>query len=414
MSCNSCGTNNNKQLNQLQRPQTAINGMRTMGPNQFNQLASKDTDCEQFRTPAYNPCIGSDCNICAPPRNPCANPCCNTTCVDTCCPPCRTFPRFKIQNLDSNIPALGLYTDPDAINSWGIAIVGNQMWITNYGSNTLTTYDLGGNKLTTVASIIQPTGIAFNNTLNFSMTINSKTGPVTFIIASASGRIFGYNPSLSANTAVDLTSSQTVLNQITGAAYTGVAISGKFIYAADFGNNKIQVFNETYEPQSSSSFPFTDGSLTNPVPSTFAPFNIVNIGNLLYVTYAPVQTQPNIPTPGVGNGYINVFTKEGVFVRRLITGGALNDPWAIIPAPYRLGFPLGSFLIGNAGDGLINVYDSSGTYFGTLKDTCDSCIIINGLHGLANNPAYPRLIYFAAGPNGGTYGLTGVLIAQTC
>ena len=341
----------------------------------------------------YNPCVTPNCRLCAGKKtNNCPARCANI-------PVCPTLPRFRIQNLDSSIPALALHLDPHVINSWGMVIFGNQLWVANTGSNTITTYDLGGNKLLTVVSVPTPTGLAYNTSAHFR--INNGITPSTLIVASLSGSLYGYNPMVNA-TVPTLIPRSTIANAI----YTGIAIAGSHVYVADFGNGIITVFNSLFQLQSTVDFPFVDGSIINPLPSNFSPFNIVNIGNLLYVTYAPVSQHVGVPLRGQGNGYINIFTQNGTFVRRYISGGALNDPWAIISPPNKLCLPRGSILVGNDGDGLINVYNDTGSYLGTLTGTCMECIKIDNLKGLAFSLTYPRLIYYA-GSN-----LVGVLVEQ--
>jgi uncharacterized protein (TIGR03118 family) len=62
-------------------------------------------------------------------------------------------------------------------------------------------------------------------------------------------------------------------------------------------------------------------------------------------------------TLGPNTGFISVFDVNGNFIKRAITGGNLNSPWGMALAPAGFGIFGGDLLVGNLGDGLINVYD---------------------------------------------------------
>lgn len=86
-----------------------------------------------------------------------------------------------------------------------------------------------------------------------------------------------------------------------GASYTGLAVtshaSGNMVYAADFANNKVDVFDGKFKFVKS----FTDTGL----PAGFAPFGIQDIGGQLYVAFAS-QT-------GGRGGYVDIFDESGNF-----------------------------------------------------------------------------------------------------
>ncbi|MBV8144502.1 MAG: TIGR03118 family protein, partial [Gammaproteobacteria bacterium] len=62
-----------------------------------------------------------------------------------------------------------------------------------------------------------------------------------------------------------------------------------------------------------------------------------------------------------GLGYVNVFDLSGNLVSRFASAGALNAPWGIAVAPAGFGSFEGDLLIGNFGDGRINVFKPNGT-----------------------------------------------------
>lgn len=118
--------------------------------------------------------------------------------------------------------------------------------------------------------------------------------------------------------------------------------------------------------------------------------------------YAKQTTPPTKNAEkGEGFGYINVFNIDGSFVRRFISGGKLNAPWGIIALSYKNG---GNFMIGNNGNGTINIYNSNGHFLYKLKDKYGDVIILDGLWDLN---IFKDNIYFTSGSANGINGLLG-------
>jgi uncharacterized protein (TIGR03118 family) len=202
-----------------------------------------------------------------------------------------------------------------------------------------------------------------------------------------------------------------VLNQkLTGFVhcYKGIAVNAGLMYLPDFFRGNIDVFNRDYEPQQG--FFFKDADMSDPIPEDYGPNNIVSIGANMYVLWS--RRDPAVPLhsyEGVGHGYISVFEPNGRFISRFASRGVLNDPWAMIPAPMECGFPPGSFLVGNHGDGRIHVFDSHGNLIGPMIGQSGLPVQIEGLRGLAPNYCNINRIYFTAAPNPLTDGVVGVL-----
>ena len=83
----------------------------------------------------------------------------------------------------------------------------------------------------------------------------------------------------------------------------------------------------------------------------------------------------------------------------------------------RASFAFGSFsgmiLIGNFGDGRVNVFDSRGKFEGQLEDSRGKPLAIDGLWTLTlggGAKSSPDTVYFTAGPNGETDGLFGAIV----
>jgi uncharacterized protein (TIGR03118 family) len=104
---------------------------------------------------------------------------------------------------------------------------------------------------------------------------------------------------------------------------------------------------------------------------------------------------------------------RGNFIGRVASDGTLNSPWGLALAPLSFGQFAGDLLVGNFGDGRINVFDSSNTFLGQLLGAGGIPLEIEGLWGLipgnGGSAGNPQSIYFSAGPGDEEHGLFGVL-----
>ena len=85
-------------------------------------------------------------------------------------------------------------------------------------------------------------------------------------------------------------------------------------------------------------------------------------------------------------------------------------------APAGSGLPEKSILVGNFGDGWINVYDASGAYKGALEKNGQP-VVIPGLWAIDflfnEDPTFdPGKLYFTAGPGDEGHGVFGYLKKQ--
>jgi uncharacterized protein (TIGR03118 family) len=177
-----------------------------------------------------------------------------------------------------------------------------------------------------------------------------------------------------------------------------------FLYATNFHANAVDVYDKNFVLVNS----FTDAGMT----AGFAPFGIATINGKLYVSYAKQKAPDNKDDEaGLGNGFIDIFNPDGSLSQRLVSGGALNSPWAMVVAPTGFSRFAGDLIVGNFGDGLIAAYDpNTGAFIDNLRGSDLNPIQISGLWGLAFGP-FPgsTSMYFASGPNSETHGLVGTL-----
>ena len=315
--------------------------------------------------------------------------------------------RFVQTNLVSDVPGAAQITDPSLVNAWGMSFgPTTPIWVSNNGSDSTTLYkgDTLGVPFAKVPLTVAipdgaPTGQVFNAGADFMV----GGVPAKFIFASEHGFIDAWQPGLG-TTAMQVA---TPMN----AEYKGLAIStgsgGSWLYAANFKAGRIDVFNGSWVQQS-----WPGAFKDRHIPSTFAPFNIQNLGGRLYVTYAKVGPTGD-DVSGLGHGFVDVYTTTGHLIRRLVTHGLLNSPWGLQIAPAGFGKFGGDLLVGNFGDGRIHAYSrSSGKFEGTLLNTKGKPLAIDGLWGLqfGNGVAgTPMTLIFSAGPKDESHGLVGTL-----
>lgn len=311
--------------------------------------------------------------------------------------------QYKKTVLDSNLPKGAKHQDTQLQNGWGLAYGPSApFWLSDEYSGLSTLYDGTGVKQGLVVTIPSasgtgvgsPTGIVYNGSQEFKL----MNWVSAFIFCTLDGTISGWSH-FSPNLAL-----VGVNNSGSGASYTGLAITSKAtgnkIYAADFNNNKVDVYDGNFHFVTS----FTDHNL----PAGFAPANVQDINGQLYVAFAD--------TKGGAGGFIDIFGEDGTFMKTLIQGAPLNQPWGMAMAPGNFG-PLSNTLLiaNNTNTGTINGFDpTNGGFVGTIKNKAGKPIKINQLWGIefgggtvANGNT--NQLFFTAGPKNGVNGLFGVI-----
>jgi uncharacterized protein (TIGR03118 family) len=311
-------------------------------------------------------------------------------------------PVVKITKLVADQTGKAKNTDPNLVNAWGLSQApGGPVWVSDNGTGLSTVYDQGTGLNTGIVVTIPggaPTGTVYN-TSGFNISENGTTGSAIFIFDSEPGMISGWNPSVDASNAVVAYD-----GSAQGSVYKGLAIdtSSQLLFAADFHNNQVQIFDSSWNLKGS----FTDKTL----PKRFAPFDVAVISGNVYVTFAKQDKAKHDEVDGPGLGYVDVFSENGKLMKQLTGQGPLNAPWGMTIAPSTFGSFAGALLVGNFGDGWINAFDSNGTYLGALTDKNGAPIAIDGLWGL--DPVPNGKITFSAGPKKESHGLLGLITAK--
>jgi uncharacterized protein (TIGR03118 family) len=326
---------------------------------------------------------------------------------------------YHQRNLVSDTPAIPAeHTDRNLVNAWGVAFNPfGVVWVNDNGTGLSTLYDGNGVPQSLVVTVPgptagvqgKPTGIVFYGGQAFTVSQGGVVGPSRFIFASEDGGIAGWAPNVNLTNAI-----RVVDNSGSGAIYKGLAISaggtGAMIYATDFHNARVDVFDSAFHPVALPGKPFHDPH----IPRGYAPFGIQAINGDLYVSYAKQDADAEDDVAGAGFGFVSVFDPNGHFLRRLISRGELNAPWGMELAPEGFGEFGSRLLVGNFGDGRINAFDlATGKWVGHLEGKNRKPICIEGLWGIAfgnglqNQPV--DTLFFAAGPGDEKHGLYGRL-----
>ena len=333
--------------------------------------------------------------------------------------PAQTAGAYVTTNLisDGSVPATTM--DPLFLNPWGMSVSPN-WWISANGSglNFVVPPSLSIAFKVVVPNAAtgtvpgQPTG---------AVTTAGATGMVlpngtkaSFLFSTLDGTISGWNGKLGTAGAI----SQIVVNNAAAnAVYTGLAAlntgSASYLLVPNFGaGSKVEVYDNTFKPATLA------GSFTDPtLPAGYSPYSIHVLGTQIFVAYA-VRTSaaPYNEVLAPGNGLVDVYDTNGQFVARAVTGGNLNAPWGVALAPATFGPFANDLLIGNFGDGKINVFDpKTYAYLGQLTDGTGNTLVYLSLWDLlpggtpnssgSKSGGTVGTVYFTAGLAGEAHGL---------
>jgi len=98
---------------------------------------------------------------------------------------------YSWTNFQSDIPGVATHTDPNLVNPWGMAVSsGGTIWVSDNGTGVSTLYHQDGTAVSLVVTIPtaarnkeggNPTGVVFNSTAFFKVTLNGNSQPSRFI-----------------------------------------------------------------------------------------------------------------------------------------------------------------------------------------------------------------------------------------
>ncbi len=339
---------------------------------------------------------------------------------------------YRQINLVSDQPGKAPLTDSDLVNAWGLAaspgtnaMPGSPLWVADNGSDKATLY--AGATATSVSKVgltvsvtgAAPTGQVFNSDQSAFVVSDGQghSGSSVFLFDTENGTIDGWNPAVGATGAGPSMVTEVARDNCANAVYKGLAIAqasdGKtYLYAANFRSGRVEAYNGAFKPVELPGGLFVDPRL----PAGYGPFGIAEIGGKLYVTFAKQDAKLKDDVAGRGHGFVDVFTNDGAFVRRLVSRGALDSPWGLALAPAGFGQFSGDLLVGNFGNGHINAYSrATGAHLGQLRRPNGQPIVIDGLWGLRfgnGNAAKTNELVFSAGPDDESHGLLGKIVVK--
>ena len=317
-------------------------------------------------------------------------------------------------NLVGYQPGMAPHTDPN-LNGWGMDFApGGPFCVADTTPGVATFYDASGQVLPQVVTIPaapsqplgpvgRPTGVVYNPTSDFVISENGKSAPAEFLFDARDGTISGWNPAVDPDHAIIMVDNST--ESPSCADYTGLVIAQNsqgqnVLYAADFHNNKIDMFDGSFHSLGS----FTDPSVPTQYPGHTA-WQVEDLNGQLWVTYASHK-------PGPYGGAVDIFDTDGNlltpnhFTANAPGAGPLENPWGIVQAPAKFGAFSNDILIGNVeGDGNINAFDpATGAFLGQLQHPDGTPVAIPGLWDLTFGGGSPdnglsKQLYFDAGPN---------------
>ena len=309
-------------------------------------------------------------------------------------------------------------TDANLVNTWGLSFSkGGRAWLSDNGTGLASVYASTGPLFTVTIPAppgamgpSAPTGNALND-----MTADFLGDRVIFV--TEDGTIAGYD---GRNTVLR------VDNSASGAVYKGLALLSSScghdarLYAANFNAGTVDVFDEQYQPVTATAPMFVDPTL----PPGFAPFNILSTTDGILVSYALQNDEKHDDVAGPGNGFLDLFDADGNLLTRLVSQGPLNSPWGMAMAPDGFGELSRTLLVGDFGDGHINVFrlhhekvhdqdPVRAEFLGIVGDGHGEAIMIDGLWALVFGPGAggfgDHTLYFTAGPMKESQGLFGSL-----
>src|SRR5438094_1582421 len=189
--------------------------------------------------------------------------------------------QFTVTPLVSDQPGVAPVTDPNLVNAWGLtSSPTSPWWVSDNGTDKSTLYrgsdgmpfPLGNPLVVNVHNA--PTGTVFNPTTGFVLPTGGKA---LFLFDTEEGKVLGWNGAQGTNAVV-------VADLGDDSIYKGLAIAdtaaGPRLYAADFHNAKVDVFDGSF------GLVLNSGFVDPALPSGYAPFGIQTIDDRVFVSYA--------------------------------------------------------------------------------------------------------------------------------
>jgi uncharacterized protein (TIGR03118 family) len=298
--------------------------------------------------------------------------------------------RFTVHRLISD------RADAQLVNPWGLAAsAGTAWWVANEAQSSSTVYSATGRKQgLTVRVPGGPTGIVVNDGSGFVVRAGGVSAPARVIYACEDGMIRAWSPWVPRTRQPWSSQTEVVIDPgATGTVFRGVTLAEGRLYATDFHNARVLVFDSRWRRVEKPGA-FVDHS----IPSWFAPFGIQAFGRRIFVTYG-FRAPPSGNDAPTG-GYVDEFDLDGRLLAHVGRSTELAEPWGLALAPKGFGHLGGDLLVANFGTGRINAYAPHGrdwTFSGELP------VAVPGVWGIAfgadGTSGAQTTLFYAAGPH---------------
>ncbi len=336
---------------------------------------------------------------------------------------------YVVHNLVSDQAGVAAFQDTHLVNAWGLTrLATSPWWVADNGTGLSTLYRADGTPQSLVVTVPNgPTGAVANAGAGFVVHSGAASGAARFLFVNEAGELYGWSP----NVPAPGSTTATLAKSVPTAIFKGLALAGNRLYATDFHNGQVVVFDSSFTIVS------VPGGFMDPlVPSDYAPFGIQAIGDRLFVTFAKQDEDAEDEIAGLGQGFVDMFDLDGNLLGHVAIHGRLNAPWGITRAPSTgFGKFSGDVLVGNFGDGRILAFKAfSDCSFGVsgfphmsnrpcfldegpLRGADGFPISIDGLWGIGfgggpgSASGASNVLYFAAGPDDESHGLFGTVAA---
>ena len=184
-----------------------------------------------------------------------------------------------------------------------------------------------------------PTGQVFNSDSSAFVVRDKQghSGSSVFIFDTENGTIDGWNPAVDANGQQPVHGDrggqeQRRQRRVQGPGHRPGVRRQDVPVRHQLPVRRVEAYDGTFKPVELPGGLFVDPRL----PAGYGPFGIAEISGKLYVTFAKQDATLHDDVAGPGHGFVDVFTNDGAFVRRLVTRGALDSPWGLALAPAQL------------------------------------------------------------------------------
>jgi uncharacterized protein (TIGR03118 family) len=242
-----------------------------------------------------------------------------------------------------------------------------------------------------------PTGIAYYGGSAFPVRAGGHAAPARFVYACEDGTIRAWTATVPTAWS---DKSEVVIDQTGGAIFRAVAFADGRLYATDFHNGRVEVFDGAWHRVRVS------GSFADPSMSPwYGADGLIIAGGHVFVTYVYKATVDGNDAPE--GGYVDEYDLQGHLLARVASSSDVDEPWGLAVAPEGFGHFAGDLLVASFASGHIDAFRRSGTSWkhdGTLTGTNGKPLVLNGVWGIAFGngglAGAKTTLFAAAGPHG--------------